>query len=53
MLTTEQLIKIIIGILVFVVVVGGIYIFFKYNVLDFFRNLGGSEPTEIILNLLK
>jgi len=49
----NQLIKLILGILVVVVVVGGIYLFFKYHVLDFFRNLGGNEPGEIILNMIR
>lgn len=53
MLTEEQLIKIIIGILVFVVVVLGIYLFFKDYVIDFFRNLGGEKAPEIILSLIK
>ena len=50
---TDQLIKLIIGIVVVVVVVGGIYLFFKYNVLDFFRNLGGNEPGKLVLNLIR
>ena len=52
MLTEEQLIKIILGILVFVVVVGGIYLFFKDYVIDFFSNLGGN-PAKIVLAFLK
>jgi hypothetical protein len=51
-LTTSQLIKIIIGVLVFVVVVGGIYFFFRDSVIDFFTNLG-NETTEMILLLIK
>ena len=42
-LTTEQLIKIIIGILVFVAVVLGVYIFFKEHILAFFENFVGGE----------
>ncbi|GAH12479.1 unnamed protein product, partial [marine sediment metagenome] len=39
-LTITNLIKIIIGVLVFVIVVVGIYIFFKDYVIDFFKNIG-------------
>ena len=56
MLTIEQLIKIILGVLVFVAVVLGIYIFFRDNIIDFFKNLGGSEASGtggIILSLIK
>jgi len=53
MLTEEQLIKIIIGIFVFVVVVLGIYLIFKYNIIDFFKNLGSNGPEEMILSFLK
>ena len=52
-LTTEQLIKIILGVLVFVAVVLGIYLFFKENILDFFKNLGGNEvKAGVVLILL-
>ncbi len=51
-LTIDQLIKIIIGVLVFVVVVLGIYFFFKGYVIDFFKNFGGNE-TGIFWGLLK
>lgn len=53
MLTIEQLIKIIVGTLVFVVVVLGIYIFFKDYVIDFFRNLGGNKAVGIVLSLIR
>jgi len=53
MLTTEQLIKIILGIIVFVAVVLGISFFFKDNVIGFFKNLGGNETGEAILSLVK
>ena len=52
-LTINQLIKIIIGIFVFVVVVGGVYFFFKNYVIDFFKNTFGNESSQIILSLLK
>lgn len=45
-LTTSQLIKIIIGIFVVVVVVLGIFLFFKNTVIDFFKNLPGDDETE-------
>jgi len=48
-LTINNLIKIILGVAVFVLVVGGVYLFFKNNVIDFFRNYGG---TEILLSLI-
>jgi len=40
-LTIDQLIKIIIGVVVVVVVIFGIYMIFKNNIIDFFKNLGG------------
>lgn len=42
-LTIPQLIKIIIGIFVVVIVVLGIFLFFKDTVIDFFKNLMGGE----------
>jgi hypothetical protein len=48
-LTVSQLIKIIIGIAVVVVVVGGLYLLFKGKILDFFQGL----PTgKVFLNLI-
>lgn len=38
-LTIGQLIKIIMGVIVFVVVVFGVYLFFKNYVMDFFKNM--------------
>ncbi|GBE19800.1 hypothetical protein BMS3Abin17_00529 [archaeon BMS3Abin17] len=52
-LTINQLIKIILGIFVVVVVVMGLYFFFKNYVLDFFNNMGGNGTAELILSLLK
>src|SRR3990172_7102563 len=46
-LTIENLIKIIIGIIVFAVVIVGLYLFFKNYVIDFFKNMGGKE-VEVI-----
>ncbi len=40
------------GAAVIVVVVGGVYLIFKYNILDFFKNLGGEEPAKTILSLI-
>tara|TARA_Y100000034_G_scaffold42057_1_gene51626 strand:+ start:5036 stop:5362 length:327 start_codon:yes stop_codon:yes gene_type:complete len=45
-LTINQLIKIIIGIFVVVVVVGGLYLFFSNYVVDFFKNLPGEEENQ-------
>lgn len=42
-LTTEQLVKIIIGIFVFVAVIVGIYLFFRYNVISFFKGYTDEE----------
>ena len=55
MLSEEQLIKIILGILVFVAVVVGVYLIFKNNILDFFNNIGGSTSKTggLILSLIK
>jgi len=44
-LTIEQLIKIILGIFVVAVVVAGVFLFFKFNVIDFFKNVLGGEET--------
>jgi len=53
MLTIEQLIKMILGILVFVAVVLGVYFVFKNKIVDFFNNIGGNEIGKAILFLLK
>jgi len=52
-LTINQLIKIIIGVFVVVVVVIGIYAFFKNYVIDFFKNMGGGNSSEFFMYLLK
>ena len=52
-LTIGQLIKIIIGVFVVVVVVGGIYLFFKNYVIDFFKNIPTGNTTGVIYCLLK
>ncbi len=51
-LTTGQLVKIILGIFVFVAVVVGVGFIFKDKIITFFQNLPGSAPT-VFLNLLK
>jgi len=48
-LTINQLIKLLAGVFVVVVVVIGIYLFFKNQVLDFFTNIFGGD---LILGLL-
>jgi len=50
-LTISQLIKIIIGMLVVVVVIVGVYLFFKDHVIGFFKTLFGRE--EAFLSLIK
>ena len=55
-LTIETLIKIIIGVIVFVAVVLGVYFAFKNNIFDFFKNMGGNESNQagrFILSLIK
>ena len=54
-LTIENIIKIILGVLVFVAVIMGLYVFFKDNVFDFFNNVGfnGSRDVQnFILSLI-
>jgi hypothetical protein len=53
MLSIEQLIKIILGVLVFVAVILGVYLIFKDRILDFFINLGGNETAQVVLLLVK
>ncbi|MBU1129190.1 MAG: hypothetical protein KJ949_01000 [Nanoarchaeota archaeon] len=51
-LTIGQLIKIILGVLVFVAVVVGLYSFFKDSVFDFFNNMVGNETSKLFLGIL-
>jgi len=51
-LAINQLIKIILGIIVLIAIIIALYIFFKDNIIAFFKGIGGTE-TEIILSLLK
>lgn len=48
-LTISQLIKIILGVLVVVAVIGGIYLIFNGNILDFFRNLPDGKFWRVFL----
>jgi hypothetical protein len=50
-LTIGQLIKIIIGILVVVVVIVGVYLFFKDHIIGFFKTLFWGA--EVFLGLLQ
>jgi hypothetical protein len=54
-LTTEQLIKIILGMLVVVAVIIGMYLIFKDKIIDFFGNLstGNGASIKLIFYLLK
>lgn len=51
-LTINNLIKIIIGVFVFVIVVMGIYLFFRNYVLDFFKNFSFNETSKLFLGLI-
>lgn len=50
-LTINQLIKLILGILVVVAVVIGVYFVFKNQLAEFIKNIG-SNTTKIILSLI-
>ncbi|MFA5071413.1 MAG: hypothetical protein WC511_03550 [Candidatus Pacearchaeota archaeon] len=50
---TEQLIKLILGILVVAAVAVGISVYFGSQVIGFFKGLSGSAPEAIYLGLLK
>jgi len=49
----EQLIKIILGILVVVAVVGGIYLLFKNQIFDFFKGISIGKQSGFFIALLK
>lgn len=51
-LTIEQLIKIILGVLVFVAVVIALFLFFKNQVIAFFKGFGGNS-SGIFWSLIK
>ena len=52
-MTIEQLIKLLLGMLVFVAVVTGVYLVFKDNILDFFANIVGNKTGESFLALIE
>lgn len=52
-LTINQLIKIILGIIVVVVVVGTLYLVFKTKIIGFFKGLPTGEPVQTFLYLFK
>ena len=51
-LTINNLIKILLGVFVFVVVVIGIGFFFKEKVIGFFQTFSFNETSKLILNLI-
>jgi hypothetical protein len=51
-LTINNLIKIILGVLVFVVVVVGVSLFFKNYVVDFFKSFSFNETNKIFISLI-
>jgi len=51
-LAIGQLIKIILGVLVFVAVVAGFYLFFKNNIFEFFRTEDATNNIGIVLGLI-
>ncbi len=44
-LAINQLIKIILGVIVFVAVVTALYLFFDNYIIDFFKNIVGNETS--------
>jgi hypothetical protein len=50
-LTIEQLIKIILGILVVIAVVIGVYLVFKEKIFDFFKGFSAENVSKIFLIL--
>jgi hypothetical protein len=52
-LTIEQLIKIILGILVVVAVVAGLYLVFKGKFFDFIKGISVGDSTKIFMGLVK
>jgi hypothetical protein len=52
-LTIGQLIKLILGVFVFVFVVIALYYFFKVKIIDFFRNISFNETNKFIMCFLK
>ncbi len=52
-LQTSQLIKIILGIIVVVAVIAGLYFVFKEKAIGFFKDLPVGEPTQLFGSLLR
>jgi len=52
-LEIEQLIKLILGILVVVAVVMGVYLLFKNQVFDFFKGISVGKQPGLFITLLK
>ncbi len=50
-LTINNLIKIILGVFVFVAVVVGVYLFFRNSVIGFFRSFSFNETNKLFLCL--
>ena len=50
-LTISQLIKIILGVVVVVAVIIGLYFMFRDSVISFFRGFGNSSISEVFLVL--
>ncbi|VVB83248.1 Uncharacterised protein [uncultured archaeon] len=50
-LTTEQLIKIILGIFVVVAVIVGLYLFFRNSFIEFFKGFSAGNVTKLFLAL--
>lgn len=52
-LQINNLIKFILGAILVVVIVGGVYLFFKDYIIDFAKNLiGGGEAQALFLSLI-
>ena len=52
-LTINALIKMILGIMVFVAVIGGFYFFFRNQVTNLFGDINVEAPAKMILSILK
>ena len=50
---TEQLIKLILGLLVVAAVAVGVSLFFRAQIVGFFKGLSGTAPEVIFLGLIK
>ena len=50
-LTINEVIKITIGIFVVVIIVGGLYLFFKNYVIDFFKNLPSGNAKFFLVEV--